>query len=108
MLTSVWEALKGRKAPADFPTTLLDDPDDDHMEGGMRLAEALAWVAGRSPADALDLAMAIEINAYDNYLNFYGTLVDENARRVFELLALEERHHIKRLGAMLEKHLPLT
>lgn len=104
-LQAVWEALEGRPAPADFPQGLLPAPLGRRMEGGMDLDEALNWCHGRAGHEILELGMAIEVNAYDHYLALYRAAEDENVRRVFEILAIEENHHLKDLGDLLEKYL---
>jgi rhodanese-related sulfurtransferase/rubrerythrin len=102
-LQAVWEGLMGHAAPDDFPKGLELALAEGRMEGGLNVAEALLWVENRTAEDALELAMAIEINAYDHYLNLYQDLEDDNARRVFELLAAEERHHLRSLGRALDE-----
>ncbi|AMV72802.1 rhodanese-like domain-containing protein [Desulfuromonas carbonis] len=104
MLRGVYEALRGALAPDDFPACELGaGAADDYMEGGMEVAEAIAW-ARQQPARAiLELAMAVETSALDRYLYLQRRLPDENSQRVFELLADEERRHLKQLAAGLER-----
>lgn len=102
-LLAVFEALSGAPAPADFPACAVGEvAQEGYMEGGMRVAEALDWARSRPVAQILELAMAVETNAFDRYLFLQRQLADENSRRVFELLADEERRHLRRLAAVFE------
>jgi len=47
--------------------------------------------------------MALELNAYDQYLHLQRTSRDPDSQRLFEVLASEERHHLRELGKSLEK-----
>jgi len=100
-LRALWEALTGRLSGDDFPVEGLYN--SKRLEGGMRLNEALDWAAKSSTARILDFAMALELNAYDQYLHLQRSSEDPDSRRLFEVLAGEERHHLKELGKSLEK-----
>jgi rubrerythrin len=73
------------------------------MEGGMRISEALAWIRGKSAESVLDLAISLEANSYDLYLKMVRHLQDNRAKGVFEKLSAEEKTHIKRLAAVLDR-----
>ena len=75
----------------------------DVMEGGVRVSEALEWTARRDSADILDLSIALESNAYDLYLKMERTVKDDHAKRVFGMLAEEEKHHLDRMTSLIEK-----
>ena len=100
-LKALWEALAGRVADDDF--SQLARIDKEMMEGGMHLSEALAWAAQSSTDKILDFAMAIELNAYDHYLHLQRSADDPDSKRLFEIMADEERHHLRSLGQSLEK-----
>jgi rubrerythrin/rhodanese-related sulfurtransferase len=100
-LQALWEALAGRPAGPVFPETALSELE--LMEGGTRLSEALAWAAKSSTARILDFAMAIELNAYDHYLYLQRHATDPDSQRLFEVMADEERRHLRSLGKSLEK-----
>ena len=102
MLLSLYEGLSGRPAAAGFPAGLPPEPPGQFMEGGMGVEEAIAWTRGRQIRDILELAMALETNAYDRYLLLSRELTDENSRRIFEVLSDEERRHLQKLGHLLE------
>ncbi len=102
-LRAVYEGLAGRTASAQFPYNLIADaPEGGYMEGGFTLVEAFDWVRGRPMTAILELAMTVETNAFDRYLFLQRKLPNEHARRAFEILADEERRHLKRLAAVLD------
>ena len=101
LLTAVYEGLTGMPAQAGFAREVLGEKGGAELiEGGAELETALEWCTGKSPAAILDLAMAIEVNAWDRYLLLAATLADPNARRVFELISDEERRHLQRLASI--------
>jgi rubrerythrin/rhodanese-related sulfurtransferase len=100
-LQALWEALAGRPAGPVFPET--PPPELERMEGGTRLSEALAWATQSSTARILDFAMALELNAYDHYLYLQRHSTDPDSQRLFEVMADEERRHLRSLGKSLEK-----
>ncbi|HTP05586.1 MAG TPA: rhodanese-like domain-containing protein [Nitrospirota bacterium] len=75
----------------------------DVMEGGIRVSEALGWTAGRDAADILDLSIALESNAYDLYIKMERTVKDDHSKRVFSVLAEEEKRHLDRMTSLIEK-----
>lgn len=102
-LLAVYEALRGASTPADFPQCEIGEvAEEGYMEGGMTVVEAVDWVRRKPAGQILELAMAVETNALDRYLFLHRRLPDENSRRVFEVLADEERRHLKRLAAVLD------
>ena len=102
-LLAVFEGLTGRLAGADFPAGVLAEmPAEDYMEGGVRIEESLDWTRGRQVGDLLELAIAVETNAYDRYLILRRDLRDENARRIFEILSDEEHRHLKKLTRLFD------
>jgi rhodanese-related sulfurtransferase/rubrerythrin len=105
-LLSLYEALTGKTAEADFPRGIVDAGGRTQlMEGGMEVAAALEWTRGRQVRDILELAIGLETNAYDRYLTLRRELGDENSRRVFEVLSDEERRHLKKLTRHFEHFL---
>ncbi|WP_429884723.1 rhodanese-like domain-containing protein [Geoalkalibacter halelectricus] len=67
------------------------------VEGGVALDSVWRWAKGRNSLEVIDLAVALETNAYDRYLSLQRKLVDEDQRRIVEILAGDERRHLKRL-----------
>ncbi len=105
-LVALYEALAGKPAEADFPRGIVETGERDRlMEGGMAVSKALEWTRGRQVRDILELAIALETNAYDRYLTLRRELEDENSRRVFEVLSDEERRHLKKLTGIFEHFL---
>lgn len=107
-LEAVYTGLTGLQPAEDFPAGCLPPEapaPGELMEGGMRVAEAIAWARERPLQDILDLAIGLETNALDRYLVLYRDLKDPNAQRVFEILADDERRHLRKLTQLLEYYL---
>lgn len=107
-LEAVYTGLTGQEPAEDFPKGCLPagaPSPGELMEGGMRVAEAVAWAKGRPLQDILDLAIGLETNALDRYLVLYRDLQDPNAQRVFEILADDERRHLRKLTQLFEHYL---
>lgn len=102
-LASVYEKLTVRPVGADFPVGIIEAPPMDTMEGGMRVSEALEWAARRDFGAALELGIAVEVQALDRYLILQRELTDEQGRRVFAQLAHAEREHLRQLSDLLGK-----
>lgn len=100
-LKELWEALAGRLADNDFPGKV--EPVRKTMEGGQDLTEALSWAADATTAQILDFAMAMELSAFDQYLYLQRRADNPDSQRLYEMMADEERHHLKLFGQMLER-----
>lgn len=81
---------------------MLPAERDEIMEGGIKLHEALIWARDRDLQSILEFAISLETNAYDLYLKM-GRRFEGDARKVFALLCDEEKRHLERLAALLEK-----
>jgi sulfur-carrier protein adenylyltransferase/sulfurtransferase len=103
-LLALYEGLTGRPVPKGFPAGVLA-LETAEMEGGVQLEAALAWAQGRSIRAILEYAMVLEANAFDRYLYLRRELIDENARRVFEILSDEEKRHLRKFGELLDHFL---
>jgi rubrerythrin len=99
-LLETCSTLMGREPRNDFPEGLIDMPDEDYMEGGVKVSEALEWAEGRDMRDVLELMMALEANALDLYIRM-SRRVDETSSKVFTTLADEERVHLNKLAEAL-------
>lgn len=87
-----------------FPWALISDGrEEDVMEGGMRVSEALQWAKGKKMTDILELSLSLETNAYDLYLNMERRMEEKRAAQVFRVLSGEEKQHLERLSLLLEK-----
>ena len=75
------------------------------LEGGLPLAEALRWLPGKTAQQALELAISLEVNAYDRYQIMSRDAVDQEGRVVFGRLAREEKVHLGLLSDELDSWL---
>lgn len=75
---------------------------DEVMEGGVKVDEALLWARDKDVPAILEFAMALETNSYDLYIRM-GRRFEGDAKKVFSLLADEEKRHLERLAKLLEK-----
>lgn len=100
-LLDTCSAMMGREPAADFPHGIIDIPDEPVMEGGVKVAEALAWADGREVREVIELMMALEANALDLYIRMSRRVDDEGAKTVFVEIAEEERVHLSRLAEAL-------
>lgn len=105
-LHKLYHGLSTRSAGDDFPAALLPEPAGETMlEGGVSLADALHWLAGKSAEQALQLALGLEINAYDRYLIMSRDAADEESRYGFARLAREEKAHLGLISDELDRWL---
>ena len=87
-----------------FPWGLISaGRQEDVMEGGMRIGEALQWAKGKKTIDILELSLSLETNAYDLYLTMERRMKEKRAAQVFRVLSGEEKQHLERLSLLLEK-----
>jgi len=102
-LAAVYEGLTRAPVPDGFPAGLLPaGVDVDLMEGGYRVGQAVEQALQVGEEGLCQLAMAVETNAYDHYLYLQRHAPEENAARVFEVIAGEERRHLARLAETLD------
>ena len=80
-LLRLYVTLSGKEPDSSFPRSLLGaEPDEDVMEGGMRIRDALRWIEGKDPMRMLEISMSIETNSYDLYLKMHQRMQDEKAK----------------------------
>ena len=72
------------------------------MEGGIPLKEGLEWIKDKGVSESLQLAMAMEVNAYDLYIKMSKAIDDKQAQQIFEKLSEEEQVHLKKLAGLLD------
>jgi len=102
-LLALYEGLTTQHPADNFPAGLIDTHAlEDVMEGGFQVSRALQMATSADPQQLCGLAMAIEVNAWDHYLWLQRQAADEDTGRLFEVLAGEERMHLRRLAAVLE------
>jgi rhodanese-related sulfurtransferase/rubrerythrin len=105
-LLKLYRELTGKEPGADFPAGVVHvSADEKLMEGGMHLAEALSWARDRDTGEILELAMSLEISAYDRFIYLRERFNNENVRTIFNLLAAEEKAHLESLTKLFEQHL---
>jgi sulfur-carrier protein adenylyltransferase/sulfurtransferase len=103
-LVALCRTVTGQDAGAAFPYELLPEPPPEALlESGITLAEALHWSEGKDVHEILELALALETNAYDRYLRMYEEATQEESRNIFRCLAEEEKRHLRRLGEQLDR-----
>jgi rubrerythrin len=86
------EAVAAQALATDAPCGVLEDgtTPEERIDG---LLPATA-----SPADVLDLAMALEVDSMDLYLRFTHRFREPSVRNALFTLASEEQAHLKLLG----------
>lgn len=94
------DAAKKEPGPG-FPRGIIE-ADEDRMEGGVKVSEALTWAQGRDVRALLDLSMALETDSYDLYIKMTRAVSEETAGKVFDRLVGEEREHLRRMAALLD------
>jgi rubrerythrin len=72
------------------------------MEGGVPLKEGLEWIKDKGVSESLQLAMAMEVNAYDLYIKMSKAIDDKQAQEIFEKLSEEEQVHLEKLADLLD------
>jgi rhodanese-related sulfurtransferase/rubrerythrin len=103
-LVGVYREVSGDTSAASIPARFFAGNDAGAvMEGGIAVEKALEWTRGKGVNDILDLAIALESHAYDLYVKMERAMTVEGAKRIFQVLAAEEKVHLERLAAMLEK-----
>jgi len=75
------------------------------MEGGTPVKDGLEWVKGKGVSESLELAMAMEVNAYDQYIKMSRAIKDKQAQQIFEKLSEEEQVHLQKLADLLDTRL---
>jgi len=109
-LVGLYREVTGDTAISAIPSLLFSDAvPGEIMEGGISVVQALSWTRGREINDILDMSIALESHAYDLYIKMERALPDERAKRIFQILAGEEKVHLERMVVLLEKqHFPST
>jgi sulfur-carrier protein adenylyltransferase/sulfurtransferase len=100
-LLDLYREFVGPKPNNGFPRSVISvEHEEDVMEGGMRVTEALRWASDKSLPEILELSLAVETNSYDLYLNMERRLTDQPSSQVFRVLSGEEKEHLERLSAL--------
>ncbi len=105
-LFKIYEEISTLESDPGFPGSLVAiEPGETYMEGGVRLEDALGWVKEKSVRDIFELSIALEVNSQDLYLRMEHRVGDEKGKKVFEVLAENEKNHLERLNSLFEKRL---
>lgn len=96
------------EAGKEFSHTVTADEAGDVMEGGMSVSRALRWAQEKSLHRLLELTISLESNSYDLYIKMERRMSDEESKRVFSLLAKEEKLHLERLSKLFEREIAGT
>jgi len=97
-LSEIWSRLTGGDK-ASFEAAAAAAANVQTLEGGVSPQDYLGMLGDPSDtAEALELAMAVEAQAMDLYLRRGASEADADLRRTLQLLAEEERAHLKVLG----------
>lgn len=104
-LLETYQALTGIQPDfAKLRTKFSDSLNGTIMEGGVSVKEALAWAKDKKGvAESLELAIALEVNAYDLYVKMSRAIEDKQAQQIFEKLSEEEQVHLEKLASLLDK-----
>jgi rubrerythrin len=103
-LFKIYQRISGKASDPGFPRSLVSlEPGDDYLEGGMGLKEVLEWSQGKGLKDILEFSISLEVNAIDLYIKMERRVEGKGAKEVFLALSNQERNHLKRLSAALEK-----
>jgi len=103
-LFKIYQRRTGEDADPGFPRSLLSlESGTDYLEGGVVLNKALEWAQGQELKDILDFSVSLEVNAIDLYIKMERKVEGGEAKEVFQALSNQERNHLKRLTAALQK-----
>jgi len=103
-LMKTYEALSGSQPDLErLRSKFSDSLSGKVMEGGIPVQDALDWVKDKGVSESLELAIAMEVNAYDLYIKMSRTIEDKQAQQIFEKLSEEEQVHLERLASLLDK-----
>jgi rubrerythrin len=103
-LLGLYRDVTTKEPDSAFPRGVIE-ADEDRMEGGVKVSEALAWAKGRDVRALLELSMALETGSYDLYIKMARRVAGEKAKQVFDRLIEEEKEHLRRMAAMLDRTL---
>jgi rubrerythrin len=103
-LFQIYQRRTGKDTDPGFPRSLLSlESGVDYLEGGVVLNKALEWAQGQELKDILDFSVSLEVNAIDLYIKMERKVEGGEAKEVFQALSNQERNHLKRLTAGLQK-----
>ena len=102
-LLETYEALTGTQPDfVKLRAKFSDSLSGAVMEGGVPVKDALEWAKDKGVSGSLELAMAMEVNAYDLYVKMSRAIEDKQAQQIFEKLSEEEQLHLEKLADLLD------
>jgi rubrerythrin len=102
-LLEIYEGLTGVQADfAKLRTKFSDSLSGTVMEGCIPVKDGLEWIKDKGVSESLELAMAMEVNAYDLYIKMSRAIEDKQAQQIFEKLSEEEQVHLEKLAGLLD------
>ena len=102
-LLETYEGLTGVQADfAKLRAKFSDSLSGTVMEGGIPVKDGLEWIKDKGVSESLELAMAMEVNAYDLYIKMSRAIEDKQAQQIFEKLSEEEQIHLEKLAGLLD------
>ena len=102
-LLATYENLTGKQPDfVKLRAKFSDNLSGTVMEGGISVKEALEWAKGKGVSESLELAIAMEVNAYDLYVKMSRAIEDKQAQLIFEKLSEEEQVHLQKLAGLLD------
>ena len=105
-LLETYENLTGKQPDfVKIRSKFSDSLEGSVMEGGIPVKEALAWAKDKDVSESLELAIAMEVNAYDLYVKMSRAIEDTQAKQIFAKLSEEEQVHLKKLADLLDVRL---
>ena len=103
-LLETYKALTGKEPDFEkLRSGFSDSLSGAVMEGGIPVKEALEWAKDKGISESLELAIAMEVNAYDLYIKMSRAIEDKQAQQIFEKLSEEEQVHLEKLAGLLDK-----
>ena len=103
-LLETYEKLTGKEPDCDkLHAKFSDSLNGSVMEGGIPVKEALSWIKDKGVTESLELAIAMEVNAFDLYVKMSRAIADEQAKQIFEKLSEEEQMHLQKLSDLLDE-----
>ena len=102
-LLETYEVLTGAQPDfAKLRAKFSDSLSGTVMEGGIPVEDGLEWIKGKGVSESLELAMALEVNAYDLYIKMSRAIDDKQAQQIFVKLSEEEQAHLEKLASLLD------
>jgi rubrerythrin len=102
-LLQTYQTLIGKEPDFDKPRAQFSNSIGGKvMEGGIPVEKALDWVNDKGVIDTLELAISMEVNAFDLYVKMSRKIEDDQSRELFAKLAEEEQMHLEKLADLLD------